>query len=90
MLSVGAKVAVRLCAPTLSEVVVAVAVPPLTVPVPIVVRPSLKVIRPAADGLTVAVSVTVAPCAAVEVGDTARLVVVLVGAEPLPPWVALQ
>ena len=60
---------------------------PLIVPEPIVVRPSLKVTVPAADGLTVAVSVTVAPWTALVAGETLSEVVVLVGAEPLAPGV---
>lgn len=58
--------------------------------VPIVLPASLKVTEPAADGDMVAVSVMVAPCAAVELGLTLSVVAVLVGAEPLAPWVADQ
>ena len=89
-MSVGANVAVSECEPTLRLLVVMLAVLPLIVPVPMVVRPSLKVTIPAADGLMVAVSVTVAPCTAVELGLTLSVVVVLAGAEPLAPSVADQ
>src|SRR5689334_6842520 len=50
------------CVPTVSVVVEKLAVPPATVPVPIVVAPSLNVTVPVAfEGVTVAVSVTDVP-----------------------------
>ncbi len=82
--------AVSECEPTLRLLVVILAVLPLTLLEPMVVRLSLKVTVPAADGLTVAVSVTVAPWNAVVAGETLSEVVVLVGAEPPAPWVADQ
>ena len=76
--------AVRVCEPTLSDDVVVDAEPAVTATVAMVEAPSLNATEPGADDeLTVAVSVTVAPCVAVETGLTASVVVVAAAPEPV-------
>ena len=87
-MSVGANTAVSDDVPVGSVVVAAVAVPPLTAAVAIVVVPLRKVTEPAAAlGVIVAVSVTEAPCAAVDAGLAASDTAVAVA--PVPEsWTA--
>ena len=80
-----AKSAVSECVPVVRLLAVVLATPLVTVPVPIVVAPSLNVTVPVArDGVMVTVSVTVAPAVADPLGLAERAVVV-VAAPPPPP-----
>ena len=79
MSSVGMNTACSVCAPAVNELVLVDAVPPESVTGdPMSVKPSLNWTEPAAEGLTVASSVTDVPVSCGPDGVTLKVVVVAV------------